>query len=228
MVWGGWKRTYVVPERHDQNHVALESLGHLGEATLLGEVVCVTEGGLLGLAEILGDLIAGHAVNGALRVGDDLAILHVVALDGLEAAALTLDELGHDGELLGGVNRHAGAVEVLDTHAVRVEVASVGVAGAGVAGIGVRATTVVAGARLLTNVSAGVGSEGGGDAVGLYRFFSVSLQFKSSYIFCHSPQISISEQQEPITPTPAFSSLEEGSHWSEFALPSMNFRSRGH
>lgn len=127
------KETYIIPKRHNQNHTLLERLTHLRQTTLASEIIDITKGNLLRLAVILVNLVARIPLNNALRVGDDLAVLDVEALDGLERAVGAFVELRHHGELLLRVYRHARAVEVLHALAVRVEVASVWVAGARVA-----------------------------------------------------------------------------------------------
>ena len=156
----------VVPDGHDEDHVAGEGLAHAGETAALVEDVLVAEGRLLGVAVVLGDRVAADARDCALAVGDDLAVLDVEALD-LAQFAAGLDELRDDGDLLGGVDGEALAVEALVALAVRVEVASVGVAVAGVAVRGVGTAAGVALARVVGGVGAGVRSIGAGDAVGL-------------------------------------------------------------
>ncbi len=81
------------------------------------------------LAELVGDGVDGvDALDDRLRVGDHLAVLHVKAVDALERArvgAVLGDELRHEGEGLGGVDRLLGAIEVLVAQAEAVEVAAV-------------------------------------------------------------------------------------------------------
>jgi len=100
-------------------------------------------------------------------VGDGDAILDVETADLIEVTRGSSGvgkELGNDGNLLGGIDGLARAVEVLDSHAVRVKVASVLVANT--------SSTVIAITALITRAtvwpisSAGVGSIGGGDGVG--------------------------------------------------------------
>lgn len=118
----------VVPDAQDQDHL-LELLAHLGQPPYGGEVVVVPEGRLLLRAELVRDVVDRvDARDGRDGVGDHRAALHVEALDGLEVAgvgARVRDELRHDGEGLGGVDRLGGAVEVLVAHAEGVEVAAV-------------------------------------------------------------------------------------------------------
>lgn len=155
------RRTHVVPERHDQNHGTLQSLAHLRKTTLVVEVVGIAEGGLLSRAVLRVDLVAAGAFDGGVGVGNNHAVLHVVSLDGREGAVVALDELGNNGELLGRVDGHARAVEIRNTLAVGVEVASIGIAVTGVAGIRVSATAVIACARVLADSGARVWGEGG-------------------------------------------------------------------
>jgi len=156
----------VVPDGHDEDHVLGEGLAHLGEAAALLEDVGVAEGRLLGAAVRRGDGVAADARDGALAVGDHLAVLHVEALD-LAQLAARLEELRDHGDLLARVDGEALAVEAGVALAVAVEVASVGVAVAGVAVVRVGAAAVVALADVVGGVRAGVGSVGGGDRVGL-------------------------------------------------------------
>lgn len=117
----------VIPDRQDKHH-ALKSLAHLGKTALGLEVVGVVEGSLLLRAEAIRNAIGcvdardvGHGV------GDRLAVLDIEAGDLAQRArggAVVGDELGHHGEWLGGVERHAGSVELGVPHAVRVEVAA--------------------------------------------------------------------------------------------------------
>lgn len=154
----------VVPERHDEDVAASKRRAHAVQAAELGEGVVVAEGSLLGLAEVVGQGVTGDARDGGVGVLVHLAVLHVEALDLAEAGA-GADELGNDGHLLLGVELLAGAVEVLDAHAVAVEVTAVLVADALVAVIAV--TTVSASAGCDTRTLAGVGGICGGDGVGL-------------------------------------------------------------
>ena len=151
------------------DHVALQSLAHLGEAALVREVVGVAKGHLLGGAVLSVNLVTAGSLNGGLGVRDHSAVLDVEALDGGEGTVVSGDELGDDRELLGRVHSHARAVEVLDSLAVRVEVASVGVAVTGITSIRVGAAAVITTARVLANGGARVRGEGRRDAVRLCR-----------------------------------------------------------
>jgi hypothetical protein len=117
----------VVPEGHDKDVAASKRRAHTVEATKGSERVVVAESGLLVLAEAVGDRVAGGAGDGGLGVLVHLAVLDVEALD-LGQAGAGADELGDDGHLLLGVEGGAGAVKVLRTHAVAVEVAAILVA----------------------------------------------------------------------------------------------------
>ena len=76
-------------------------------------------------------------------------------------------ELGNNGELLGGVDRLAGAVEVSVSVAEGVQVATVGVARAGVTLLGVGTAAVVGLADEVLVRLAGVGGESKRLAIGL-------------------------------------------------------------
>lgn len=159
----------VRPDRQDQDH-ALQSLAHLGEATLGLEVVVVAKGSLLLLAETVGDGVGGvDAGDAGHGVGDRLAVLDVETLDvgqGARVGAVVGDELGHDRDGLGGVDSQARAVEARVAHAVRVEVATVLVADSGVPAVTGTAVGLALAPRLSVN-GAGVRSVCGGDEVGL-------------------------------------------------------------
>ena len=154
----------VVPERHDEDVAAGERRAHGVEAAELREGVVVAEGGLLVLAEGVGDGVAGGAGDLGLGVLVHLAVLDVKALDLAERGA-GADELGHNGHLRLGVELHAGAEEALVTHAVAVEVAAVLVADAVVAVVTVAAVSACAGSE--TRALAGMRGVGGRDGVGL-------------------------------------------------------------
>lgn len=157
----------VVPDGHDEDHGLGKGLAHLLQATLLVEVIDITESRLLSIAERLGDGVASDASNLGLRVLNDLAVLDIEALDLTEIASRVLEELGDDGELLGGIDGLALTVEGGVTHAVRVEVATIGIASTAIAVVGVGTTARVALAHVLVDGGAGVGSESGRDLVGL-------------------------------------------------------------
>lgn len=77
----------VVPDGHDEHHALGQGVAHLAEPTALVEDVLVAKRRLLLVAIILGDRVAGNTRDGRLRVGDDLAVLDVEALDVGELAA---------------------------------------------------------------------------------------------------------------------------------------------
>jgi hypothetical protein len=173
----------VVPERHDQDVAACKRSAHLVESTERLEGVGVAESRLLRGAEGLGDGVAGYALDGRVAVLEDLAVLYVEALDLREGGARA-DELGDDGHFLGGVEGGAGAVEVLDAHAVAllgllvcglswvggcsayVEITSVLVADTAVTVAAVSARDIIS-ALLKTRALARVRGVGGRDGVGL-------------------------------------------------------------
>jgi hypothetical protein len=76
----------VVPNTEYKSHAGIEILAKAGKAALLGERVGVASGGLLLLAELVGDLV-GLCDAGDVGVGllDDLAVLDVNAADGAES-----------------------------------------------------------------------------------------------------------------------------------------------
>jgi hypothetical protein len=154
----------VIPEGHDKDVTASKRCAHTVETTKSSEGVVVAEGSLLVLAEAVSDGVSAGAGDGGLRVLVNFAVLDVEALD-LGQAGAGADKLRNDGHLLLGVEGGAGAVEVLHTHAVAVEVAAVLVADALVAVIAV--TAVGARASNDTRALAGVGSVCGRDAVSL-------------------------------------------------------------
>jgi len=157
----------VIPNREHEDHATTHGTTNTGHTALLLEAVGVTEGGLLGIAEIGGDgVIGGHARDSGLGVLDDLAVLNVETTDFAECAGggvVAGKELSDDRELAAGVDGHAFAVEVLDTHTEGVEIATVGVTDTLVAAVN---GTVSALAASLTSDLARVGSEGSGDGVG--------------------------------------------------------------
>jgi hypothetical protein len=77
----------VVPDTENESHASIEILAKAGKTTLLGERVGVTSGGLLLLAELVGDLV-GLCDAGDVGVGllDDLTVLNIDAADGAEGA----------------------------------------------------------------------------------------------------------------------------------------------
>lgn len=159
----------VVPDGHGENHWSVESLGETAHAAGLGEIVQIAKDGLLLLAEVVSDLVGCvNAWDVGNRVGENDAVLDVEALDALESAGgrvISGDELGNNGDLLGGVHLLARAEEGGVAHAIGVEVASVLVANAGIA-VG-SITAVESGAASESVALAGVWSVSSGVAVGL-------------------------------------------------------------
>ncbi|KAG6805268.1 hypothetical protein H0H87_004686, partial [Tephrocybe sp. NHM501043] len=74
------------------------------------------------------------------------------------------DELGDNGEFLGGIDLEARAIEGLVAHTVGVEIATVGIANGGIA-VGSTAGSTLTARK--TGRRAWVGSVGGGNLVGL-------------------------------------------------------------
>lgn len=73
------------------------------------KVVGAVGGGLLGGAVVVGDGVARDARHVGLGVANGLAVLDVETLDFAEAARVIGQELGHDGEHLGGVDKVGSA-----------------------------------------------------------------------------------------------------------------------
>lgn len=94
------------------------------------ETVVIAESSLLRVAESGRDGVTRHIRDLGFRVGNDLAALNVETFDFRQRAA---DELRDDSEGLGGVDCQALAVEGSVTHAVAVEIASIGIAHASIA-----------------------------------------------------------------------------------------------
>jgi hypothetical protein len=134
------------------------------------EGVGVTEGGLLLGTELLGDRIGfTDASDSSLRVRNDLATLDIETANFSESSVGGValgEELGNNSERLAGIHSRTLAKEILDTHAVRVEVATILVAHTSIpvsiviAALGTTATS-------LTRDGARVGSVGRALAVGL-------------------------------------------------------------
>ena len=153
----------IIPERHNEDHSLLEGVTHDLKTTELLEAVGVVEDGLLSVTEVVGDrVVARDTGNGGDGVLDDLAVLNVDAADLSEVTGLGAvgsEELGNDGDGLGGVDGETGAEEGLVAHAEGVEVASVLVAESVVAVVGA-VTAVVASAGSLLSDGADVRGEG--------------------------------------------------------------------
>jgi hypothetical protein len=155
----------VIPQRHDEHHALSKSLGHISLATLVLVSVSVLESCLLLVTELGCDGVAVDAGNRGSGLCNGLSALDVEALD-LHSVA-SADELSDDGELLRGIDGHTLAVEVLDTHAVGVEVTAIRVADASIAVGGVCSTTAVTIAARLLDRAAGMGCHRRADGVGL-------------------------------------------------------------
>ena len=162
----------VVPDGENENHAGSHTLGDGGKTSLVGERWGVVEDGDLVSAVVGGDGVVRGGESGDVDVGvlNDDAVLNVDAADlaeGAGSSSVVGEELGDDGELLGGVDGHASTVEGGVAHAEGVEVAAIGVAD-GVVAAGGSASVVgsAVAARLGTNC-AGVRSDGSGVVVGL-------------------------------------------------------------
>jgi len=118
------------------------------------EGIVITEGSLLGITESRSDRITSNVGDGGLRVWNDLSTLDVEALDFSERTA---DELSDDGEDFSGVNGKTWAVERGVSHAVGVEITSVGIAGSGVSVSRIGTSASIAIAHGLRDGITGVG-----------------------------------------------------------------------
>jgi hypothetical protein len=159
----------VIPERHDEDHAISEGVAHSLQAALCSKVVGVTEDGLLGLAEVVGDRVAADTSDVRCGLVEDLAALDVLAADLNKITVGSVvrgNELGDYCERLGSVDGLAGAVEGLVAHPEGVEITTVLVAVALVAVTIARATSCVRGASGVAG-TAGMRSHSVGNAVGL-------------------------------------------------------------
>lgn len=160
----------VIPETHDQDHAVGETGAHAGHTTVLAEVVGVTEGGLLRVAEGVGDRVTGNTADGGVGLADDLAVLHIEALDlgqSTRGGTVVGDELSHHGEGRASVNGQARTVEGFITHTVRVKITSIGIASTAIAISAIGSTAGISIAHGLRRSVAGVRSDGIGDRVSL-------------------------------------------------------------
>lgn len=126
------RETYIVPQRHDQNHGLAQRRRHGAEAADLIEAVAIVEGGELGLAKVGRQRMTRDASGRRVGHGDLLAALDEVLRD------VVVAELGHHPEsssqpstrgyesfrvvilreLFRSVDCLALAVEVLSAHAI--------------------------------------------------------------------------------------------------------------
>lgn len=143
--------------------------GHGSETSVHVEGVSVVEGGLLGKAVGWSDGVSSDTWDGGLRVWNDNTVLDVVTLDLVQVtvgSSIVSQELGDNGERLGGVDSHARAVEGGVTHTVRVEITSIGISWSSVTRSGVGTTASVAVTSCLGDVGGGVRGESSRDGVG--------------------------------------------------------------
>lgn len=102
---GGWA---IVPEAHDENHSAFQSLTHLGKSTLLLKIVGFTENHLRSITKFVGDGVKWfqrREIGGCVL--DHSAVLDVKASDLNELAlrsAVMRQKLSHHRHLLGAVD----------------------------------------------------------------------------------------------------------------------------
>lgn len=178
--------TYIIPERHDEDHSLLDGIVHLREAANFGEARCIVKCLDGSLAPLLGELVALNTGPGRVGVLDLLAVLDE------ELDDLALGPLGDNAilsrlapgepracgsaevalkqnlrEHLGGVERLAGAVEVLVTLPIWVVIATVGVTVAVEAVFGVSTTAAVILANVVCVVLARMRGNGEGVSIGL-------------------------------------------------------------
>lgn len=159
----------VVPDAENESDTAVESLTHTGETALGLEAVGVAEDGFLLGAEVGGDGRAsgdtGDVDNGVL---DDDTVLDIKTADLGERAgggAVGGDELGHNGELVVGVDNLVRPVEALVPETVGVEITAIFVAETAVSVVAI--TALGAGAACRPDGAARMGGIGGGDGIGL-------------------------------------------------------------
>lgn len=214
----------VVPERQNQNHGLGQRVGHGREATDIIKTVAVTKHNLLLLAKVGRHRVASETGPGRLRELNLLAALDIKLLDLCEGGARA-QELRDNGKLLGGIQRLAGAVKVLDAHAVGIKVAAVRVTVASIAGGRVGAATVVAVADVLGIVLAWVGRVGHAHAVGF-----PNVHFGTAG--AHVADASVGVVGRGL---PAFDvglcvlvTVRKGLCDGILTFPLINFRSRGH
>lgn len=123
----------VVPDRNDESHAASESLGHLAQTSLDFEVVLVSHPALDVVTECVSDGIVVSSVDGHLWGLNGLSVLDVLSSDLYNLSIVSSrvsEELGDDGERLGGVDVEVASwsVEVDVSVSMRGEVTAVLVA----------------------------------------------------------------------------------------------------
>ena len=119
---------------------------------------------------------------------------------------------GYLREGLSGVDGLALAVEVGVAQPVRVVVAAVCIATTVETVLGVGTTAGVVLADVVVVILAGVRSEGVRVGVGLPISSGLAISFLGQSEDRNTYQTSISAQQDPMDPTPAWSSVSEASH----------------
>lgn len=159
----------VIPNRQCENHSLLEGTVHTSETALGRERVGITKDGFLSSAECVIDGVANRD-SGDVGVGvlEDLSVLDINTADLCERTSRSVvvgDELGDNGELLGGIDCLSSTEEGLVTHAPGVEITTVLVANTIVPRIIV--TTISSRTAGLTIDCARMGSISGSIGVGL-------------------------------------------------------------
>lgn len=158
----------IVPDAHDENTTASKRLTHTGKTTLGRERAGVTEDGLLLGAEVGGDRVGSSDTGDvALGVLNDNAVLDIQAADlgeGTGGSVVGGDELSDNGDLLGGIDGLAGAIEVGVAHTVGVEITTIFVAHTSITVVAI--TTGSTAAAGLASASARMRSIGSRDRVG--------------------------------------------------------------
>jgi hypothetical protein len=162
----------IIPKRHDEDHSTGEGTTHGTNTTENFEFVSITSNVFLVITEGIGDRVileVGVGREVGLRVRDDLSTLDVEPLDLGESTSvgtISGNELGHNGEDLGGIDSHSWAIEGLVTHTVGVEVTTIFITRGGVTAGRRVVTTLGTGTFVQSSVGAHMGSIGSRDTVG--------------------------------------------------------------
>jgi hypothetical protein len=144
----------IVPNGHDKSHPARHSTAHRCEAAMCLEGIVITEGSLLRITESCSDGITSNVGDSGLGIWNDRSTLDVESIDLSERIA---DELSDDSEDFRGVNSKTWAVERGVSHAVGVEITSVGIASSGVSVCRVGTSASIAIAHGLRDSITGMG-----------------------------------------------------------------------
>jgi hypothetical protein len=106
-------RGVIIPDGHNE-HTSGDSLAHDCKTSLLLVYIPVAEDGLLSSTEVIIDGVTSEPGNFGAWAGIGLSTLDVEPLDvdkGAAGSARVSDELGDNGEDLGGVNGLARSIE---------------------------------------------------------------------------------------------------------------------